>query len=242
MSELDCIARSRPCGTLPSLSHWPSAMHRLAIVEGHMTSLAAAHLYDLSPHLVRGDASSSKPREQPIDEQAEVEAAGRERRWQSIHRDMHSIQPPTTALPLFATSPDSWIPRTPTLIPLTGPHPYNAEPPLSLHAAHLITPTLAHYVRNRGTVPRLSAASHTLTVGGLGSEYLRTFGMDALQRLPQSSLVVTIADAGNRRKELNMLRHTNSFSCGAAAVGTSKWSGVRLVDLLKEAGIGVDYR
>ena len=216
-------------------------MHRLAIMEGHLAGLAPAHVHKVQPRVV-SKPTSSEHDEHLVDEQAEIDTANRERTWQSIHRNMLDIQPPTTNLPLFATSPDSWIARTATLIPLTGPHPYNAEPPLPLLAQHLITPTLVHYVRNHGTVPRLTASTHTLTVSGLNSEYSRTFGVDVLEKLPQTSLVVTIAEAANRRKELNMARHTNSFSWGAAAVGTSKWTGVRLVDLLKEAGMGVDYR
>ena len=220
-------------------------MHRLTLVEGHLTGLAAAQVHDppATPQLTSKSTSSERDGQHTAaDEEAEIGTARRERTWRAIHRSMHTTEPPTTSLPLFAASPDSWIARTASLIPLTGPHPYNAEPPLPLLAQQLITPTLAHFVSNRGTVPRLTAANHTLTVSGLDSEYARTFGVDALQRLPQSSLVVTIAEAANRRKELNMARRTNGASWGPAAVGTSKWTGVRLVELFRQAGMGVDYR
>ena len=48
-------------------------------------------------------------------------------------------------------SPDNWIPRSSTLIRLTGKHPLNAEAKLSsLFNAGLITPNEYHYVRNHG--------------------------------------------------------------------------------------------
>lgn len=54
-------------------------------------------------------------------------------------------------------TPDNWIPRYPDLIRLTGKHPFNCEPPLSLlHSLGFITPAAVHYVRNHGPVPRIS--------------------------------------------------------------------------------------
>jgi nitrate reductase (NAD(P)H) len=47
------------------------------------------------------------------------------------------------------TEPDHWIPREEVLIKLTGQHPFNANPPLS------IDETLPHYVRNHADVPKL---------------------------------------------------------------------------------------
>lgn len=44
---------------------------------------------------------------------------------------------------------DSWIPRHPGLIRLTGKHPFNAEPaPDALVDAGFITPVPIHYVRS----------------------------------------------------------------------------------------------
>ena len=70
----------------------------------------------------------------------------------------------------------------------------------------------------------------------------RLYSMSQLAALPVSSVVVTFACDGNRRKELNMIRHTNGFSWGAAAVGNAKWTGVRLTDLMKDAGIDAHYQ
>ena len=70
----------------------------------------------------------------------------------------------------------------------------------------------------------------------------RSYSMDSLAALPQHHVVVTIACDGNRRKELNMMRHTNGFSSGSGAVSTAKWTGVRLVDLMRDLHIDRSYR
>ena len=43
--------------------------------------------------------------------------------------------------------------------------------------------------------------------------------------------------AGNRRKEQNVIKKSKGFSWGAAAVGTSYWTGVLLSDLLIKFGL-----
>lgn len=42
---------------------------------------------------------------------------------------------------------DSWIPRCPDLIRLTGTHPLNCEPPLEQLMKNFVTPNHLHYVR-----------------------------------------------------------------------------------------------
>ena len=97
-------------------------------------------------------------------------------------------------------------------------------------------------MRNHGTVPNLSWSQHQLAVSGVDDEYHRTYSMDSLSQLPQHSVVVTVACDGNRRKELNLIRHTNGFSWGSGAVSTAKWSGVRLVDVMHDVHIDRTYR
>jgi Oxidoreductase molybdopterin binding domain len=42
---------------------------------------------------------------------------------------------------------------------------------------------------------------------------------------------------GNRRKEQNMVRKSKGFNWGPAATGCSMWTGVRMADLLRCAGV-----
>jgi nitrate reductase (NAD(P)H) len=105
-----------------------------------------------------------------------------------------------------------------------------------LLASGFITPPPLHYVRNHGAVPKISWSSHRLAVNGLVDRPL-VLTMDDLVSLPAVTLPITFVCAGNRRKEENMLKKTIGFSWGPEAVSTSYWTGVRLADLLRLAGV-----
>lgn len=79
-------------------------------------------------------------------------------------------------------TPDSWIPRDPRLIRLTGIHPFNAEPPLS-SILETPTPSNLHYVRNHGSVPKLDWDTHKISVGGL-VVHPRDYSMQELSEKP----------------------------------------------------------
>mmetsp|Transcript_4590 Transcript_4590/g.5687 ORF Transcript_4590/g.5687 Transcript_4590/m.5687 type:complete len:616 (+) Transcript_4590:92-1939(+) len=133
-------------------------------------------------------------------------------------------------------TPDTWIKRDPSLIRLTGRHPFNCEPPLKdLFDAGFITPTKIHFVRNHGKVPRISWDEHRVTVTGLVKNKT-TFTMDQLASLPSYEFPCTFPCAGNRRKEENMVKKGLGFSWGAAAHATSVWKGVRLSTVIKHCG------
>eukprot|EP01088_Endostelium_zonatum_P004713 TRINITY_DN16028_c0_g1_i1.p1 TRINITY_DN16028_c0_g1~~TRINITY_DN16028_c0_g1_i1.p1 ORF type:complete len:423 (-),score=93.18 TRINITY_DN16028_c0_g1_i1:69-1337(-) len=130
---------------------------------------------------------------------------------------------------------ESWIKRDQRLIPLTGPHPFNAEVPLKdLVDAGIITPTNLHYVRNHGEVPKLTE-DHVIKFSGLINN-----GVDfelSLKQLKEeftsNTRLVTLVCDGNRRKEVNMLQKSKGFNWGPAAAGSSYWTGVRLSDILR---------
>ena len=135
-------------------------------------------------------------------------------------------------------TPDEWIPRDGRLVRLTGRHPFNVEPPLSVHNQHkFITPSSMHYVRNHGACPRLSWDEHRIKVGGPLVPNPTEFSMDQIVSMPARELPVTLVCAGNRRKEQNMIRQTIGFNWGPSGVSTNIWKGVLLRDLLLEAGV-----
>jgi len=133
------------------------------------------------------------------------------------------------------TTPDNWIPRTDHLIRITGKHPLNAEAGLTeLFDAGFITPNWLHYVRSHAAVPHLLWENHKLEVSAGKSV---TFFLDDLKDQFESiNIPVFAACDGNRRKELNMLKRSKGFNWGAGAVGCAYWKGVRLRDVLKQAG------
>lgn len=134
-------------------------------------------------------------------------------------------------------TPDEWVPRDGRLVRLTGRHPFNVEPPVSLlNRYKFITPSSLHYVRNHGACPKLTWEDHKITIGGLVDTPL-TLSMDDITAMPPRELPVTLVCAGNRRKEQNMIRQTIGFNWGPSGVATNVWKGVLLRDLLLKAGV-----
>ncbi|KAJ6352806.1 hypothetical protein OIU76_001925 [Salix suchowensis] len=133
---------------------------------------------------------------------------------------------------------DKWIERNPSMVRLTGKHPFNSEPPLARLMHHgFITPVPLHYVRNHGPVPKATWQDWTVEVCGLVKRPAR-FTMDKLvNEFPARELPVSLVCAGNRRKEQNMVKQTIGFNWGSAGVSTSVWRGVPLHLLLKKCGI-----
>ncbi|CAG8510254.1 44564_t:CDS:2 [Gigaspora margarita] len=137
-------------------------------------------------------------------------------------------------------TPDDWIPRHPEMVRLTGKHPFNAESPLSLLMDQgFITPNPLHYVRNHGPVPKLHWDTHRLIVDGLVSKPLN-LSMNDIEKFPYKEFPVTLVCAGNRRKELNMIKQSKGFNWGSAAVSCAIWKSVPLNYILKLAGINLD--
>lgn len=123
-------------------------------------------------------------------------------------------EPPATGLaavapaplPEDAPTPDAWVPRDARLLRLTGRHPFNCEPPPdALEACGGITTPGLHFVRNHGAVPRREWGEHTVTVAGV-VDAPTELTMDQIVAMPARTLTVTMACAGNRRKEQNMHR------------------------------------
>ncbi|KAK4493367.1 hypothetical protein RD792_017737 [Penstemon davidsonii] len=133
---------------------------------------------------------------------------------------------------------DNWVERNPSMVRLTGKHPFNAEAPLPRLMHHgFITPVPLHYVRNHGSVPKASWDDWTVEVTGLVKKPIR-FTMHQLEtEFEFREIPVSLVCAGNRRKEQNMVKKTVGFNWGAAGVSTSVWRGVPLRSILKRCGI-----
>ncbi|CAI5994804.1 unnamed protein product, partial [Closterium sp. NIES-64] len=157
-----------------------------------------------------------------------------------------------------------WIPRHPSLVRLTGKHPFNCEPPLSRlltsglgsgsasdsglaagsaapgsrsdPASGFITPVPLHYVRNHGYVPRLDWSTWRIDISGLVSKPA-SLSMADLLAMPSRKLPVLLVCVGNRRKEQNAVKQTIGFSWGAGAAATTVWKGVLLRDVLIKCGV-----
>jgi sulfite oxidase len=132
--------------------------------------------------------------------------------------------------------------RDPRLITHTA-KPRNAEPPNAELDRDFRTPNELFYVRNHMWVPHVKedeAESHVLTVelpDGGTREYTLT---DLRTRFKVHRVTASLQCSGNRRND--MTRHagkTNGLQWGVGAISTAEWEGVRLADVLADAGLRV---
>ncbi|KAA8894892.1 nitrate reductase [Sphaerosporella brunnea] len=148
-------------------------------------------------------------------------------------------EPPTKVLDIDANTPDNHVPRDPRMIRLTGVHPFNTEAPLTtLYDQGFLTPPKLFYVRNHGHVPQVldhEIPSWKVSIEGLVENPITLTFTQILEEFEQVTIPITMVCAGNRRKEQNMVRKSQGFSWGAAALSTSLWTGPMLADVIERA-------
>ncbi len=119
--------------------------------------------------------------------------------------------------------------------------PYNAETPPAALAAGDLTALECFYVRNHGPVPRLAPGRWRLRVDGLVTHELELTLEELRARFPTREIVATLQCAGNRRTGLIAVRDIpGEAPWGPGAIGTARWRGVALVDVLAAAGLHDD--
>ncbi|HEY6330161.1 MAG TPA: sulfite oxidase, partial [Blastocatellia bacterium] len=97
-----------------------------------------------------------------------------------------------------------------------------------------ITPNDLFYVRSHMYAPTVELASWGLVIDGLVNKNL-TLTLEDLQRLPKSTQVVTLECSGNGRAFYDPPVAGAQWEKGA--VGNARWTGARLADVLKQAGV-----
>jgi sulfite oxidase len=114
--------------------------------------------------------------------------------------------------------------------------PFNAEPPLPLLVATVITPEDAFFVRTHGTAPRLDAGAFRLRISGRVARPQPLSLDDMRRRFALHTVVATVQCAGNRRVELASLGPVDGMPWRQGAIGNAEWTGFRLADLLADVG------
>jgi DMSO/TMAO reductase YedYZ molybdopterin-dependent catalytic subunit len=100
-----------------------------------------------------------------------------------------------------------------------------------------ITPIGLHYLLIHYDIPRVDARTWRLSVDGrVGTEI--TLDLEALRALPSHEVVATMECAGNGRARLEPRPVSQPWLL--EAVGTGRWRGARLRDLLDQAGVEPD--
>lgn len=97
-----------------------------------------------------------------------------------------------------------------------------------------VTPPGLHYVLNHFDIPHVDADTWTLRIDGLVERPL-VLDLETLRDLPRHTVRVTMECAGNGRARLDPRPVSQPWLNGA--VGTAEWAGVRLAELLADAGL-----
>jgi DMSO/TMAO reductase YedYZ molybdopterin-dependent catalytic subunit len=133
---------------------------------------------------------------------------------------------------------DTNIPGKDARMKVLNERPINAETP-----AHLLddalTPADLFFVRNNGIPPELASINidtWTLSIAGEAIKENKQYTLAELKRRFEIvTLQLTLECGGNGRSEFNPPAKGNQWTTGA--VGCAEWTGVRLRDVLKDAGI-----
>jgi sulfite oxidase len=126
--------------------------------------------------------------------------------------------------------------RDPRLRILTA-RPCNAETP-SEGLSEFLTPNSLFYVRNHMWVPVVEEPEHRLTIELPDGEE-KSYSMQELkERFKNYKIMATLQCAGNRRKDMtDHAKQTNGLQWTAGAISSAEWEGVKLRDVLADAGL-----
>ena len=108
----------------------------------------------------------------------------------------------------------------------------HAMPPEALR--YDVTPPGLHYVLNHFDIPLVDADSWRLEIRGAVAKPI-SLDLETLQEMPRHTVRVTMECAGNGRAQLAPRPVSQPWLNGA--VGTADWTGVRLAELLEDAGV-----
>jgi sulfane dehydrogenase subunit SoxC len=97
-----------------------------------------------------------------------------------------------------------------------------------------VTPIGLHYLLIHYDIPEVDPVTWRLEVGGL-VEHPLSLSLDDLRSRPSVELAVTMECAGNGRVHIEP--HVVSQPWLLEAVGTARWRGVPVAELLEEAGV-----
>ncbi|MFI6333789.1 sulfite oxidase [Streptomyces sp. NPDC050535] len=143
-----------------------------------------------------------------------------------------SVTPAATVPGIVKPLPDDWFTARGT----------NAETKFaSLAGTGYHTPNDHFFVRNHTATPLLDAKTWTLTLwgDGLAREEPVEFTLGDLKRLPATTRTAFVECAGNGRSFFTTQQGqpVSGTAWTLGAIGTARWKGVRLAEVLRRAGL-----
>ncbi len=148
------------------------------------------------------------------------------------------------AIPFYADMPRGLVPAAfaaeDVLVGKDGLRLLNDRPICAETPAHLlddeITPAARHFIRNNGLPPEdVDPEGWVLTVDGLVENPMELSIRDLRTQFEVVAMALAIECGGNGRAYFDPPARGNQWTVGA--VGCSEWTGVRLADVLRKAGI-----
>ncbi len=120
--------------------------------------------------------------------------------------------------------------------------PRNAEPKLGKLAESWVTPTTQFYIRSHGANPQIIPDQFRVSVAGLVEKPLELSVQQLIERFPAAACTCTVSCAGLRRYEFSKVKPVGGVQWEEGPIGNAVWSGVRLSDVLKSAGVKASAR
>ncbi|KAI1764683.1 Oxidoreductase, molybdopterin-binding domain-containing protein [Hypoxylon sp. FL1150] len=122
--------------------------------------------------------------------------------------------------------------------------PCNAETPGDELAESFLTPNDVFYVRNHMWVPvveEAEAGNHTIIIE-LPDGNTKTYSIRELkERFEKHTVTAVLQCSGNRRNDMTRYaKKTNGLQWTVGAISCAKWEGVRLRDVLADAGLDLE--
>src|SRR5688572_16257110 len=111
--------------------------------------------------------------------------------------------------------------------------PPDFETPVALLDS-FITPNDLFYVRSHIPVPQVDPSTWTLKIGGEVNSPI-SLSLDEIKKLPATTVTMTLECAGNGRAFFAPALAGIQWEKGA--VGTARFTGARMSDVLKKAGV-----
>ncbi|MEO9475655.1 MAG: sulfite oxidase [Cyclobacteriaceae bacterium] len=117
--------------------------------------------------------------------------------------------------------------------------PWNIEAQAHL-LDDLVTPNASMFIRNNGVIPKnIDADNWTLTIDGESVAGEKTYTLAELKsKFEHHTYQLTLECGGNGRSEFDPPAKGNQWTVGA--VHCARWTGIRLRDVLEDAGIKDD--
>ena len=102
----------------------------------------------------------------------------------------------------------------------------------------LITSTEHFFTRSHASIPAIDVRTWRLEVGGLVDHPAHFSMADLMREFPTQEVTATVACAGIRREEfLSLGPLPGELPWGPEPIGTARWTGVSLADVLRAVGV-----